>query len=62
MITFIVLAALPGLGISAEDFLQFLSAAKGSQHNEKIRRVLRIEWKPIIIFSEEAARFQRPSP
>ena len=58
LVKLIVLAAILQLGLSASDFIESGTARGSKRLNEASRRVLKIDWKPISVFPEEAKRFR----
>jgi hypothetical protein len=58
LIKLMVLAALLQLGISADKFFSCRSRQCASRIEKASRDVLKIDWKPISVFPEEAHRFR----
>lgn len=58
LIRLMVLSALVQLGISASDFMSCTSLQCVKRVERASRDVLRIEWKPLSVFPEEAKRFK----
>jgi len=58
IIKLMVIAALMKLGISIEEFAFCHSKRCTSRIEKASRDVLKIDWKPISVFPEEAQRFR----
>ena len=58
LIRLMVIAALAQLGISASQLSGCHSRACVQQLEARSRDVLRVDWKPISVFPEEARRFR----
>ncbi len=58
LIKLMLLTALFQLGISLSDFKKCRSRQCFAQFEKRSREVLRINWKPISVFPEEAKRFK----
>lgn len=58
IVKLIIAAALIQLGISAYDFKNCHSRQCAQTLEKKSRDVLKIDWRPISIFPEEAKRFR----
>lgn len=58
LIKLMVLSALIQLGISADKFFSCRSRQCSSRIEQASRDVLKINWKPISVFPEEAKRFR----
>ena len=58
LVKLMVLSALFQLGISTKDYLSCSSKNCSKRLEKASRDVLKINWKPISIFPEEAKRFR----
>ena len=58
LIKLMVLAALTQLGISAHEFQNCHSRGCMQMIEKKSRDILKVDWKPISMFPEEAKRFR----
>lgn len=58
LVALMLFAALSQLGISVSDFRDCHSRACLEMVERKSRDVLKIDWKPISVFPEEAKRFR----
>lgn len=58
LIKLMILSAFIQLGISADKFLSCCSKGCVSRIEKASRDVLKIDWKPISVFPEEAQRFR----
>ncbi len=57
LITLILIAALAEIGIPLSDFMHCHSRRCLALVEARSRDILRIDWKPISVWPEEAARF-----
>lgn len=58
LIRLMFIAALTQLGISLSDLRACHSRACWRQFESRSREVLRVDWRPIPVFPEEAGRFR----
>jgi hypothetical protein len=58
LVKLMLVAALAQLGISVSDFLNPESKSTQTTFEKRSKDILRINWKPITVFSKEAQRFR----
>ena len=58
LIFLMLVAALAQLGMTISDLSQCRSRACVQQVEERARNVLKVDWKPISVWPEEAKRFR----